>query len=73
MSAPKTGLVLTTPGGNRFWVPCTNAESGLRDMADAAFVYGEAWSDERTTIDFGTDDGKTFTTLKRVRGPEKTP
>jgi len=71
MSAPKTGLVLTTPGGTRYWVPCPDAETGLRDMEQAAFVYGAAWTDERTTVDFGTDDGKQFTPSKRMRGPEK--
>jgi hypothetical protein len=60
----QTGIMLTTPGGTKYWHPCKDAETGLREMASQAFVYGTAWDDKRTVKEFGTSDGKTFTPAK---------
>lgn len=56
-----TGIVLTTPGGNRFWYPCPDAKTGFREMSTIPYTYGAAWKHPETTLEFGTDDGTTFT------------
>lgn len=69
----KTGILLTTPGKNRFWHPCEDPERGLQEMAEghaAANTYGAAWDHPATVIEFGTDDGKQFTASRLLRGPE---
>lgn len=66
----RTGIVLTTPGKNRFWHSCANAVDGLREMEEGHAAdnrYGKAWDDPATVIEFGTDDGKAFTATERIR------
>lgn len=68
----RTGIMLTTPGKNRFWHPCEDAERGLQEMAEGHAQdnrYGAAWDHAATVIEFGTDDGTRFTASRRMKGP----
>lgn len=70
-----TGILLTTPGKNRFWYPCEDAKTGLAEMADAhagANMYGKAWGHADTRIEFGSVDPETnkFTLLEHISGPK---
>lgn len=62
----QTGIMLTTPGGNRFWHPCPDAEKGYQEMASVPWLYGKAWEHPDTVVEFGTSDGKTFTASQRL-------
>lgn len=69
----RTGILLTTPGKNRFWHPCEDADQGLAEMAEAHAGdnrYGAAWGHPETVIEFGSDDGQTFTPSRRLHPKE---
>lgn len=53
----RTGIVLTTPGGNRFWHGCRDAAAGYKEMASISWTYGAAWEHADTVVEFGTVDG----------------
>ena len=62
-----TGILLTTPGQkNRFWVPCRDAQAGLKEMSQAAWLYGAAWNHPDTVIEFGTVDGNEFLATEQL-------
>lgn len=63
----QTGIMLTTPGGNRFWHPCRDAAQGLAEMGAVAFTYGAAWDHPATVVEYGVSDGTTFTPQTRLK------
>jgi hypothetical protein len=67
------GLMLTTPGGSKFWHPCADPKKGMREMAESqaeALTYGKAWNHAQTLIEFGESDGATFTPESVVKAAE---
>lgn len=73
MTDPKaeTGILLTTPGGNRFWHKCQDAAAGVREMDaihDETGVYGPNYRHAGTAVEFGTVDAKgVFEASQRLR------
>lgn len=67
----KTGLVLTTPGGTRFWHPCADPAEGFKQMESIAFTYGAAWGHKETSIEFAEDAGTEFKVLAVVKAADK--
>lgn len=65
------GLMLTAPGGSKFWHPCKDPETGLKEMAALQAelnFYGAAWKHDATVIEYGTVEGNVFTASSRIRG-----
>lgn len=69
----KTGLMLTLPGGSKFWHPCADDRIGAAEMDQRhaeANTYGANYRHADAVLEFGTDDGRgTFTPTNRIRGP----
>jgi hypothetical protein len=67
------GLMLTTPGGSKFWHPCQDPAIGLREMAQMQAelqFYGKAWGHPQSVIEFGAVEGDVFTAEKVVKAAE---
>lgn len=64
------GLLLTAPKGSRFWHACADPETGLAEMKvmqESVGYYGAAWGHPETQIEWGDDDGRTFTVEAVIR------
>lgn len=62
-----TGIMLTAPGGSKFWHPCRDAQTGLREMESIKFTYGLAWGHPATTVEFGSVSGDEFTPSQTLK------
>lgn len=68
------GLMLTTPGGNRFWHPCADAAAGLKEMTasqEQAKTYGAAWGHPHSQLEYGDSDGVTFVPSEVLKASER--
>ena len=67
------GLMLTTPGGSKFWHPCSDPAKGLREMQvkqDEANTYGAAWGHPGSQLEYGESDGKSFTAERVLKAAD---